>query len=318
MAEPEQLNNPWLVAAWPGIGAVAANAGLYLVQQLGAKLVTEIPSHNLFEVQQIDVQGGIARASRLPRNMVFEWRDPRGQRDLLIFVSEAQPQHGGYGLCQKIIEYGVRRGVGHIVTFAAMATQLHPSTAPRVFGAVTQSDLLPELMEHNVEILKEGQISGLNGVLLAAGADRGLPGVCLLGELPFFAVAVPNPRASQAVLEVFSSLSDIHIDLTEIQDSAREAEGQHLELLEQLKDAAREQAENEQDYGEQYGDDSDDEVADDDVPSIDDATRRRIEVLFERASEDRGRAFELKAMLDRYGVFEQYEDRFLDLFKKAE
>ncbi len=42
----------------------------------------------------------------------------------------------------------------------------------------------------------------------------------------------------------------------------------------------------------------------------------RIEGLFDQAEKDRSKAFELKQELDRLGVFKEYEDRFLDLFKK--
>ena len=45
--------------------------------------------------------------------------------------------------------------------------------------------------------------------------------------------------------------------------------------------------------------------------------RERIETLFAQAKSDRTKAFELKHVLDRLGVFKEYEDRFLDLFKKA-
>jgi hypothetical protein len=45
---------------------------------------------------------------------------------------------------------------------------------------------------------------------------------------------------------------------------------------------------------------------------------RRIEQLFTQAREDRAKAYELKRELDRLDVFREYEDRFLDLFKKPE
>ena len=44
--------------------------------------------------------------------------------------------------------------------------------------------------------------------------------------------------------------------------------------------------------------------------------KQRIEQLFEQSVQDRSRAFELKSELDRLGVFKDYEDRFLDLFRK--
>jgi hypothetical protein len=42
----------------------------------------------------------------------------------------------------------------------------------------------------------------------------------------------------------------------------------------------------------------------------------KIEDLFTQASKDCPKAFELKQELDRLGVFKEYEDRFLDMFKK--
>lgn len=45
---------------------------------------------------------------------------------------------------------------------------------------------------------------------------------------------------------------------------------------------------------------------------------RHIERLFHEASRDRAKAYELKQELDRLGVFRDYEDRFLDLFRPSE
>jgi hypothetical protein len=55
------------------------------------------------------------------------------------------------------------------------------------------------------------------------------------------------------------------------------------------------------------------EPAEEERPSS--ADKQRIEGLFEQARKDRSKAFELKQELDRLGVFKEYEDRFLDLFR---
>jgi hypothetical protein len=44
---------------------------------------------------------------------------------------------------------------------------------------------------------------------------------------------------------------------------------------------------------------------------------QRIELLFQLAHQDRGKAKDLKAELDRHGLFHDYEDRFLDLFRSG-
>ena len=66
---------------------------------------------------------------------------------------------------------------------------------------------------------------------------------------------------------------------------------------------------------------SDEDVDSSDVdilesPPQSEEDRIRIEQLFERAAADRSRAYELKNELDRLGVFKDYEDRFLDLFRE--
>jgi len=328
MADEEQLKDPWLVATWPGMGNVGSIAGGYLIDKLGAKPVGEFAAREVFDLQNVEVKGGIARAGRLPRSMLFEWKDPERRHDLIIFVGEAQPPSGGFAFCHKLMEYAAGRGVQRVFTFAAMATQLHPTDDPRAFAATTHADVLQELKQQDVEILKDGQISGLNGVLLAAAAERQIPGVCLLGELPYFAVGVPNPKASQAVLKAFAEMSGTTIDFSSLAEQS-DAVGQALlQLLDKLQEAA-EGEEGEEGFNlpefaqrdEPAGDPGGEEAADEDEPEepeLDLAARQRIESLFERARQDRSKAFELKRELDRLGVFDQYEDRFLDLFKKAE
>ncbi len=316
------LHDPWLIAVWPGMGNVAIGAGAYLVDKLGAELVHELPSRHLFDLQQVEIKGGLVKARRFPRSLFFEWKDPASRQDVLIFIGEGQPSTGGYGFCHKLLDYAMQRGVKRLFTFAAMATQLHPSQPPRVFGVATDSDGLKGMEALDVEILQEGQISGLNGVLLAAGAERGIPGACLLGELPFFAVGVPNPRASQAALEVFTALAGIEVDFTAMSKQAKAVEKGLLELLEKMKEASRQQSEGGEEgftvpeFAAQDEKEEKEEATKE--PSLDYATRRRIEAMFEDAGQDRSRAFQLKEELDRLGVFGQYEDRFLDLFKKAD
>lgn len=323
MVEPGDLHNTWLVAAWPGMGHVGVGGVGYLVEKLGASLVHELPPGEVFDVDHINVENGIASAGRLPRSMCFEWRDPAGRHDLLLFRAEAQPSVHGYAMCRDLLDYATARGVERVFTLAAMASQLHPSDSPRTFGVATDRAVLNELREQDVEILNDGQISGLNGVLLAAAAERKIPGVCLLGELPFFAASVANPRASHAVLDVFSNMAGIDVDFTDILEQARTVEKGLLQMLEKMKEAARQQAEDQDEEGftipefEPEDDDPGSEKARQET-RLSDAVRRRIEVMFKEAEQDRSKAFLLKEELDRLSVFERYEDRFLDLFKKGE
>lgn len=302
------MNHPWLVAVWPGMGGVAINAGFYLMAKLRMGLVAEYEASELFDVDHVEVRKGIVQTGARPRNRFFLWRDPNEVHDLVVFIGEAQPPLGKYAFCQKLMAYARELGVERVFTFAAMATQMHPEREARVFGAATNEEALAELKRLELEVLEDGHIGGLNGVLLGAAADTGLRGACLLGEMPHVFTQLPFPKASGAILEVFTKIAGIELDLTELNEQSRVVEQQLGDLLARVEETYGQQLASEEE--EAYG------VEPAEEESLQPADHQRIERLFEQSAKDRSKAFELKQELDRLDVFKEYEDRFLDLFKK--
>ena len=96
MPEKPQLNHPWLVAVWPGMGHVALNAGVYLLAKLDMNLIAEFEASDLFDVDHVEVKEGIIQTGRRPRNRLFVWTDPNQKHDLVVFLGEAQPPIGKY------------------------------------------------------------------------------------------------------------------------------------------------------------------------------------------------------------------------------
>lgn len=337
MPDIPKLHHPWLVAVWPGMGHVALNAGVYLLAKLGMTAVAEFEGGDLFDVTQVDVKNGVIQPARRPRNRFFVWIDPNERHDLVVFLGEAQPPVGKLPFCRQVIEYARELGAERVITFAAMATQMRPEHPSRVFGAATDTEGVAELRDLDLTILEDGNIGGLNGVLLGAAAAGGLRGSCFLGEMPQVFAQVPFPKASLAILEAFARLTGVELDLAELAEQARAVEEQLGDLLERVEQqygqppgAAADEDEgsefdtdDEEDEGDEYLEpDADagagyryEEPSDEPVPR---PAVTRIEELFARAAQDRSKAFELKRELDRLGLFKQYEDRFLDLFKHKE
>jgi proteasome assembly chaperone (PAC2) family protein len=309
MASELKLNKPWLVAVWPGMGNVAISAGYYLVTKLEMHILAEFSAHELFDVEHVEVKGGLIRTGRLPRSRFFVWKDPKGKHDIVVFIGEAQPPKGRYPFCHRLIEFARQLGIERVYTFAAMATPMHPEHPARVFGAATDEESLAELKRLELEILEDGQIGGLNGVLLGVAAESGLRGACLLGEMPHIFHQLPFPKASLAVLEAFSTIANIEIDLGELAEQAKEVEHKLGELLEKVEEALeqQQQAASEDDATQL-------ESPDEEGPNPEDL--QRIDRLFAQAQQDRSKAYELKRELDRLNLYKDYEDRFLDLFKK--
>ena len=311
-----ELKNPWLVAAWPGMGLVGHLAASYLARHLGAEPMAEIPPGDHFDAAGVEVKQGLLLPIQSPRTLFAGWHNPGAGPDLVILLGERQPAIGTRRFCTEVVGVARELGVTRVLTFAAMATPCVPSAPARVFSAATDAALLNELRGIDVELLKDGEIGGLNGVFLAAAAERGVPGACLLGEFPFFASAVPNPKAAVAILEAFGRLSGLKIDLAEIHAQAVEVERQLEEYLKRLESEARAQAqENAPDQPAEEAEAWQQAPRGDEISPED---SERIEGLFRRAQRDRNQAFRLKTELDRLDAFKRYEDRFLDLFRRAE
>jgi proteasome assembly chaperone (PAC2) family protein len=308
------LTRPWLVAVWPGMGQVALSAGYYLLAKLEMHLFAEFSSRELFEVEHVEVKDGLLRLGGLPRSRFFAWKDPQGRHDIVIFLGEAQPPLGKYAFCNRLMEFARQLGVERVFTFAAMATGMRPEHESRIFAAVTDEQSLAEVKQLEVQILEDGQIGGMNGVLLGIAGESGLRGTCLLGEMPHLFVQMPFPKASLAVLEVFKTLAGIDIDLAELERQGASVEKQLAALLTQVEQAIEKQQE-----AQGIEEDGEEEEALSatlaEEPRLSPEDEERIEQLFEYARKDRSKAYELKNELDRLDVFKDYEDRFLDLFR---
>lgn len=312
MIEPE-LREPWLVAVWPGMGAVAHIAGTYLQQALPAQAAIEVDSSKWFDLRSVRVQKGVMQPAEVPRSVLRAWRNPADGRDLVVMVADQQPAAGGYRYCEELLRQArAALGVQRVVTFAALGTPIHPKETPRVFAVATDRAVLAEAERAKAVPLEEGEIGGLNGVFLAAAASQGVGGLCLLGEFPFFANAIPNPKSSAAVLRTFARISGIKLDLGELDQQAAIVEKSFTEQLERLQRQIQEQQGGDVEFPTAY------ERIEEQQEPVDPAVRARIEQLFALAQKDRQRALDLKSELDRQGLFKDYEDRFLDLFKRAE
>lgn len=305
----------WLVAAWPGMGNVAVIAAGYLVQKQGMRAVGEVAPKGHFDVQTVDVKEGVVATPHVPRSLLF--RPDKPEIDLTVFLGEAQPVTGNYAFAHELLDRAAQLGIDRIITFASMASQLHPSQEPKVHGAATHAELLEDLQRAEVSPLDEGQIGGLNGVLLGAAAERNIRGICLLGEIPFFAAGVPNPKAAMAVLQAFTSLVGLSVDMEELAEHARTIDKVLLDMLARLEKNEEEgEGEEEPDEDEEEAEES--PAAAEGDKGLEPKDKTRIESLFAAARKDRSKAVELKRELDRLGVFKQYENKFLDLFRRAD
>jgi proteasome assembly chaperone (PAC2) family protein len=218
-----KLRSPDLLAAWPGIGNVAMILTNYLKAKLPFKELGYLEASYFFDPIGVLVKDNVVEAPTFPQSRFYYWKNDTGPNDLILFIGDDQPTSKGYDLAKCILDVGDRFAVKRIYTCAAAITRIHHTEPPRVWGVATSPVVADSLQRHNLQNASNLQIAGLNGLLLGVAKEKGIDGICLLGEVPVYASRVPNPMAALAVLKVLATILAIKIDFAELSKMAVEA-----------------------------------------------------------------------------------------------
>jgi len=217
-----RLKAPVMLASWPGIGNVSVIAATYLLRKLDFKDLGEVEPSAFFDAIGVVARDNIVEEPQFPQSQFYYWKNKPGRSDIILFIGEDQPLTKGYELANCVLDVAERFKAQRVYTCAAALSRMHHTEQSRVWGVVTSPHMSQELDSYGLAQKGNLQISGLNGLLLGVAKERGMEGICLLGEVPMYATRIQNPVAAVAVLEALTKILDIEIDITELADAAKE------------------------------------------------------------------------------------------------
>jgi uncharacterized protein (TIGR00162 family) len=209
--------DPVLICGLPGSGYVGKLGADYLINIFKAKKMIEYYS-STFPPQVNVTEDGLVQIMKAE----LYHGETQQKNDLLIFTADAQPttSKGEYELSEVVLMLAKAYGVKTVYSLAAYITGGF-SKDSRVFGTATDRSMLDTLSQHGVQIMKEGGITGMNGIILGIATLHKMEGVCLLGETSGYLV---DAGASQSVLEALSRLLNLNIDLTSLKERVQETQ----------------------------------------------------------------------------------------------
>ncbi len=262
-----QLRDPILVATWPGMGEVAVTASQYLMNKLNAEEFAEISPYEFFEPGPVDIKDNIIEGPEFPQNKFYFWKNSNSNgNDLIIFCADTQPHSNSYQYAHMVMDVAQNLGVKRVYTFAATPSHIHHTRKPKVVGVATTHPLIAELQEYDINIMGDGVISGMNGLMLGIASMRNVEGICLLAEIPIYMTDMSSPRSSKAALETLGHLLGISIDMTEMNQWIREAEEEMEKNIFQVMTSQGEGARRLLDYLDRLKQQSDQDGATEEIP----------------------------------------------------
>lgn len=240
-----------LVASWPGIGNIGVIAVDALRGMLGAEKFAEIEPWDFFYPSRVFISKGILRRLEFPGSrFYFKKSKPK---DLILFVGDEQPSDGGrayaegkkaYHMANLVLDVAEEFKCSRVYTSGAAVALTHHTVKPRVWAVPNSERLIPEIRGYeNTALMSdidggdgEGNITGLNGLLLGVAKKRGFDAICLMGEIPVYLQGLPlsYPKASKSVLEVLCSSLNLDVPLAKLDESAEQVERSIEEFYRQI------------------------------------------------------------------------------------
>lgn len=293
--------NPVMIAGWPGMGSVALGVVDYLRRKLNAAKFAEAEIDPLTMLDSVIVEEGLATLQPPPKNTFYYTKNP----DLVIFEGEAQlPGQSGIVLLNKVLDLASQLKVSQIYTGAAFALPISYKETPQVYGAANKKALIDILKKVGVRPMEGGHISGLNGLILGFAKERNIEAVCLLATMPQYAISLPNPKASGAIIGTLERILNFKVDAQELGEYIKDMDEKMAVIEDKVKDVMIIEREEPETH-----------PAEKKIPGY---IMEKIEKLFREAKADKSKAIILKKELDRWDLYKLYEDRFLDLFKESQ
>ncbi len=245
------LENPVLVASWPGIGNIGVIAVDSLRDTLGAEEFGELEPYDFFYPKRALIRDRVLECLEFPGSKLHFART--AAEDVILFIGEEQPTEGGrlyaegrkaYHMANLVLDVADRFRCRRIYTSGAAVALTHHTAESRVWAVPNSAALIREVSAYENTVLMtdiegrsgQGQITGMNGLLLGAARRRGVDAICLMGEIPVYLQGLPlsYPRASRSVVRVLSRALNVEAGLEKLDEMDRRVQQNIEEFYRQI------------------------------------------------------------------------------------
>jgi proteasome assembly chaperone (PAC2) family protein len=217
--QPE-LVRPTLVVSWTmDASRLGTRVADYLNRKLGGQSFGEIEPHEFFTLEGVAIEDNLIQ---FPESRFYACP----KHNLVIFQS-TPPAYDWFRFLNLILDVAEHQYQAREMYIVGGMVSLGAHTAPReLMGTFNSPQLKEELSGYDFMgswdyETPPGQRPTLNSFLLWAAQRRNIPAVTLWVPIPFYLVAVDDPRAQQRVLEFLDQRLSLHLDFSDLDDQIK-------------------------------------------------------------------------------------------------
>lgn len=220
-----RLQSPSLIVGWSGeASTLGAKVTDYLNKKLGGQSFGEIEPTEFFPLAGVTVEDDLVQ---FPESRFYAFPE----NDLVVLRSNP-PSYDWYKFLTLILDTAENYHVKEIYAIGGMVSLSAHTTPRQLLGTFNSPELKKALNSYNLDRRMNyetppGQRPTLNSFLLWVAQRRNVPGVSLWVPIPFYLLAVDDPKAEKRVLEFFNRRFDLGLDLSDLD---KEIKNQNVKL----------------------------------------------------------------------------------------
>ena len=259
--QPELRRPTWVGSflGWADAQEGASRCVRYLIRHLGAKKFASLDPEEFYDFSVVrpmaynNQQG--ERVIRWPSNDFYYWRDPEGDRDLLLFLG-TEPSLKWRTYTEHLVKVMEPYDVELVVNLGSLLDASPHTREPALSGGANKEELKERL--EGLRIMGSGYQGpvGITSIFMDACTKLGIGHMSLWGHAPHYVQRVPNYKVTKVIAHKVTELLGLNVPLDGLDSRAKEFEAEvtkaiassvevsaYVKRLEHQYDSARESGE---------------------------------------------------------------------------
>ena len=220
--------NALAISGFPGMGLVGKTVADFFIKSLDAEPIARIYSTR-FPAHLVVHSNAVADLNRVDIYFARYNTTP-----IFIVTSDTQPLHDEdqHELSYKIVEHLSNLGVRELIATAAFVTESIVEKR-RVFVTGNSEQIVRKYVDAGAEPLREGMITGMNGVIVGWAKAFGIDSVCLLGETWRSIVELKHidDGAAKMIVDIIAKVWSMRLETSELVQSSQQVETEVKQLV---------------------------------------------------------------------------------------
>jgi proteasome assembly chaperone (PAC2) family protein len=235
---PGNLRRPILImafAGWNDAAEAATTAARYLAQAWSAETFARIDPEEFYHFGLSRPYVRFKSGSTTEREIIWPATDfsvvraPELMRDVIFGVA-IEPHLRWKTYCASVLELARSCQVSLVLTLGALLAEVPHTRAVKLAGAASDPELAARL---GIRPTRYEGPTGIVGVLSTTCREQGLPTASLWANVPHYVSGMENPKASLALVKRVLGLLHAEIDLSDLEEAAKQFESNLSEIVSQ-------------------------------------------------------------------------------------